>query len=859
LEHRSTSFKQNGYTQVTNEALIKHEINRYHFCTLVIKDHLMMKRFFLIVISFFCVIGINAQASSKRLDTVNIMSIPTVVHIIHQGGIENITKEQVYSALQVLNEDFSNTNPNLSNTSSQFKERTANMGLKFLLATLDPFGNKTSGINRYYDKEHLVGNDPEMKLDYGWPQDRYLNIYVVQKEQDNMNAGFSFYPSQVRDVKHLDGVVIAHWAFGRIGTARWTHYHALTHEVGHWINLKDTWGDAPRGSEEACDTDDGVADTPNCKGFWGGDHDGIGNNGCFKTRKSCGTTDMVQNHMDNSYCPTGFTKGQKARAKAAMYSDVAGRNNLWQEENLKKTGCIIGKRKPIALFSFDKVSCKGNEVRFQDLSLNSPTSWEWTFPGGKPETSTDTNPLVNYKKPGKYDVTLLIENSAGKSKKSIHQQIIITDPKSLTPPWEETFEGELPPFDWQIHSHDSTATWTHSPGIGGHGKSGNSISIDNSKHQLRGYKNGLWTPSFDFDDEKTAILTFDVAYAQYPSNYYVSLTVSYSTDCGKTFHLLYNKGGDSLATTRNNASGTWAPGAKSWRKEAIDLVKLKGKENVIFRFENLSGVGNKIYLDNVKIDDAPPPYPIIGEYTKRICAGASIKFSADAVGDVNRWNWSFPGGDPETSTRKRPTVIYSSPGVYDVTLSAKNPNGEYSVINFDGVTVLEPQKIPKTENFDNDFPPKGWKINNPDRRNTWQQSNNNNQSYSCLVIDNTNNNKGEKDEIITGLYDLSMVNTAQFSIDIACVTNSGSTDQLKIYSSIDCGLTWQEFYSKSSDELVTSTSNNPRSWKPTTKDWRTDTTTIPHLSSHKNVMFKLENTSGSGGKIWVDNLKVLIH
>lgn len=56
----------------------------------------------------------------------------------------------------------------------------------------------------------------------------------------------------------------------------------------------------------------------------------------------------------------------------------------------------------------------GQPVTFMDESDGTPTSWEWTFEGGNPETSTLQNPgPVTYESPGAYDVTLTVTNPAG--------------------------------------------------------------------------------------------------------------------------------------------------------------------------------------------------------------------------------------------------------------------------------------------------------------------------------------------------------------------------------------------------------------------------------------------------------------
>ena len=55
----------------------------------------------------------------------------------------------------------------------------------------------------------------------------------------------------------------------------------------------------------------------------------------------------------------------------------------------------------------------GATVTFTDLTENIPTSWEWTFEGGTPATSTEQNPSVTYNEPGEYTVTLVAHNAYG--------------------------------------------------------------------------------------------------------------------------------------------------------------------------------------------------------------------------------------------------------------------------------------------------------------------------------------------------------------------------------------------------------------------------------------------------------------
>lgn len=55
--------------------------------------------------------------------------------------------------------------------------------------------------------------------------------------------------------------------------------------------------------------------------------------------------------------------------------------------------------------------CTGTGVNFSNASMGNPTSWQWSFPGGSPASSTQQNPQeIIYNTPGMYDVTLTVSD-----------------------------------------------------------------------------------------------------------------------------------------------------------------------------------------------------------------------------------------------------------------------------------------------------------------------------------------------------------------------------------------------------------------------------------------------------------------
>jgi PKD repeat protein len=71
--------------------------------------------------------------------------------------------------------------------------------------------------------------------------------------------------------------------------------------------------------------------------------------------------------------------------------------------------------KPVADFRADSAHIyAGQSLNFYDQSSFQPVSWQWSFPGGFPSSSTDQNPQnILYNTPGVYDVSLIAINAMG--------------------------------------------------------------------------------------------------------------------------------------------------------------------------------------------------------------------------------------------------------------------------------------------------------------------------------------------------------------------------------------------------------------------------------------------------------------
>ena len=91
-------------------------------------------------------------------------------------------------------------------------------------------------------------------------------------------------------------------------------------------------------------------------------------------------------------------------------SAVSGSDCGWLDYILLPSGA---NQTLIAYFTASQTEvCEGDMVNFTDYSSGNITSWNWSFPGGTPASSTIQNPSVNYNLAGTYDVILTVSNGS---------------------------------------------------------------------------------------------------------------------------------------------------------------------------------------------------------------------------------------------------------------------------------------------------------------------------------------------------------------------------------------------------------------------------------------------------------------
>ncbi|MGB4123903.1 MAG: S8 family serine peptidase [Bacteroidales bacterium] len=151
---------------------------------------------------------------------------------------------------------------------------------------------------------------------------------------------------------------------------------------------------------------------------------------------------------------------------------------------------------PIADFTATPTTVyAGETVNFTDLSTNNPTSWNWSFSGGTPTSSTTQNPQIVYNSPGTYNVSLTVSNAFGTDTKTKTDYIHVSTPSIVNFTADQTIinQGEV------VHFSD--------------------LSTGNPYFWLWEFQGG--TPAINYQQNPTIIF-------KTPGTFTVKLTVSYA-------------------------------------------------------------------------------------------------------------------------------------------------------------------------------------------------------------------------------------------------------------------------------------------------------------------------------------------
>ena len=681
--------------------------------------------------------------------------IPIVFHILHENGSENISDQQVKNQVEILNLDFNKLNADTMDVQSEFKNIIANCNFEFRLATKDPKGNCTNGINHYYT--HLTNNASDNSKINQWNRAKYLNIWVVKTIGKSGVAGYAYFPnSAVGPFFKGDGVIILHNYIGSIGTSNAYRSRALTHEIGHYLGLAHVWGNS-NDPEVSCG-DDGITDTPKTKG-----HSSCVKSSLNNTKQTCITGLSFLYSMDSvkvnsgAIDPTPLSKMDSATFSALKAVGLSSKSNTSK------------------LFEFTNWGTGGVN---KDTTLSNQTG------------ALDAEKYYEFSVTPKKNGLLTIDQIKFKTYRDSNGV------KSFA------VRSSIDNFATNLSLSTSNTQITRIVGNAGY------IKNDTARWFLSTIK----TPSKDFQDLTTnEKVTFRI-YGWNAEKTNGSFGIDSLVVIGKTGAI------ENIENYMEYSYCSYMFTNEQAKLMRLNLESDLSSRNNLWSEANLIATGVSDVSTAVKCTPKANFRMTLKKDnqngTSNICAGTSVIFHdiSENATVISR-KWLFENGTPATSTDANPEVTFDKAGGNNVTLIVSNEQGSdtLSINNSVFVTNFSSESGYLTENFEKGYS-WDWKVEDKNENSSsfaFSTKNGKNKS-GCLKLNNYRDLSkyqsyqdeyyyydrlaGTKHAIITPAINLSTTTNVSISFDYAFATDayydSLITDQLNVFVSKDCGENW---------------------------------------------------------------------
>jgi serine protease len=365
---------------------------------------------------------------------------------------------------------------------------------------------------------------------------------------------------------------------------------------------------------------------------------------------------------------------------------------------------------PVADFSANLTTISaGASINFTDLSIYNPTSWNWSFTGGTPATSTSQNPAnITYNTPGTYAVSLTATNANGNDVETKTAYITVNP-----------------------QSGCDTLNWSNMPAEGGSWTltqyyTGASVGAD-------GWINGM---NVYLDKEKAAYFDASANTQNYIVGCFIAFGEAYSANQNKVVPIkVYNQTGSNPGTVlgtynltmgeiMGDVSGSfftyvqfatpiavpanrkfyvaadlsnlqWTAGVKdtlsivsnSNGQTTPSAIWEKQSDNLWYQYGTAGSWGLNASLAIFPFMTSNPASANITSSGTTVCAGQSLNFDATGSTYEDDMLWTFLGGSPLQSQNITQNVFFNTAGTYRTYLEVLGGGcGMYAVDSVD-ITV----------------------------------------------------------------------------------------------------------------------------------------------------------------------------
>lgn len=249
-----------------------------------------------------------------------------------------------------------------------------------------------------------------------------------------------------------------------------------------------------------------------------------------------------------------------------------------------------------------------------------------------------------------------------------------------------------------------------------------------------------------------------------------------------------------------------------------------------------------------------------------ICEGASVTFTDVSYnGPVNSRTWSFPGGNPASSSDSVVTVTYSTAGIYNAGLTVGNASGSTTKTLNDIIFVQSAKAEVSKWNFDEYFEDQNifdslWVVEDPSGGRKWELTSEASFSGSqSAYLNNYVNGLNLTDNLISPSIDIAAIalgSRLRFKLAYAR-KDATSQDFLRIFYSFNCGDSWNLITVMTGPLMESVSEFVSGNFVPNEFEWRDFNFNLSqNLNDKENVRFKFEFVSGGGNNIYIDDFIV---
>jgi PKD repeat protein len=404
-------------------------------------------------------------------------------------------------------------------------------------------------------------------------------------------------------------------------------------------------------------------------------------------------------------------------------------NDCGSEElqlNVTVTGALQA-----AFSASSQFGCAPLVVQFTNLSGGSPTSYSWAFEGGSPGTSNNANPIVTYNTPGIFDVQLTVTNINGTDVLLLPDYIEVPSPTesdfafnvngsqtwffnqstNATSSFWQFGDGLTSVDDNPVHTYTADGLYTVtliSTGVCGNDTSTSQVNIQTPPQAgFSAQSSGDCVPvSVLYTNESSSNATSFLwsfpggnptsSTAENPTVTYTSAgtynatliaysaggtdTISYTNvvNVGAVPDAAFLLSNDGTTVTLDNESAnagsyfwTFGDGQTSTEPDPIHIYSSFGTYTIVLIATNTCG--NDTTEVTIVLSTVPNAFFSYSDHSG--CSPFIVNFIDQSQNNPTSWSWNFEGGFPATSTQQNPSVLYSVPGTYSVSLQATNDQG----------------------------------------------------------------------------------------------------------------------------------------------------------------------------------------